>query len=67
MRNLTAQEMDCVSGADGGSFSNGGGDHVKVLSDILSNFLNDTLNGNSILNGNNILNFTHNQVGVDVL
>lgn len=59
MRNLTTQEMEQVSGA--------GGDDVKVLSDILSNFLNDTLNCNSIANGNNILNFADNKVSLDVL
>lgn len=60
MRTLTNEEMNQVSGA-------GGGDHVKVLSDILSNFLNDTLNCNTILSDNNILNFTGNKVGVDIL
>ena len=63
MRTLTTAETIQVSGG----FSNGGEDKVKVLSDILSNFLNETLNGNSILNDNNILNIVGNKVGVDVL
>jgi hypothetical protein len=66
MRNLSAQEMDMVSGADGSGMSGCCGD-VSVLSDILSNFLNDTLNGNSLLNGNSILNFSNNTIGISVL
>lgn len=59
MRTLTIEETKQVSGA--------GGDDVKVLSDILSNFANHSVNDNSILNGNDILNFTCNTVLVDLL
>jgi hypothetical protein len=57
MRTLTTEEINQVTGAGG---------EVSVLSDILSNILNDTLNGNSIFNNNQILNFTGNKVGVSV-
>lgn len=67
MRKLTSEEMVQVSGADGYAAGGKGGDTVSVLSDILSNFANGSLNGNSILNDNNILNFVGNSVGVDIL
>jgi hypothetical protein len=67
MRNLTSEEMNQVSGA-GESKSNGGGsDAFSVLSDILSNDLNNSLNCNSIANGNNIANVAGNKVGVSIL
>ena len=66
MRNLSVQEMEQVSGA-GGASSGTGGDNVKVLSDILSNLANHSLNCNEIASGNNILNFVGNSVSVDLL
>lgn len=65
MRTLTNEEMTQVAGA--GASSGAGGDKVSVLSDILSNILNHSVNGNSILSDNNILNFVGNSVSVDVL
>ena len=65
MRTLTNEEMNQVAGA--GANSGAGGDKVPVLSDILSNILNHSANGNTVLSNNNILNFVGNSVSVDLL